>query len=81
MAEYQVAVSYETSDGGVIIVDFDLTPGESGLSGQNKETLVQAVAQAVADTLETIVVNTPNATLNNTYAKRFYSAVDNITLV
>lgn len=81
MAEYKVYVSYETNDNGVITVDFDLTPGESGLSGQNKETLVQAVAQAIADTLETIVVNTPNATLNNTGAKRYYAAEDNLTLV
>ncbi|MET7741973.1 hypothetical protein [Streptomyces sp. NPDC005385] len=81
MAEYQVSVSYETNDGGVIVVDFDLTPGEAGLSGQNKETLVQVVAQAIADTLETVVVNTPNATLNNTNAKRFYAAVESLTLV
>lgn len=81
MAEYKVQVAYETGDYGAVIVDFDLTPGESGLSGQNKETLVQAVAQAIADTLETIVVNTPNATLTSTIAKRYYAAEDTLTLV
>ncbi|MFE9497259.1 hypothetical protein [Streptomyces collinus] len=81
MAEYKVAVSYVTGDNGTITVDFDLTPGESGLSGQNKETLVEAVAQAIADTLETIVVNTAGATLNTTVAKRYYSAEEDLNLV
>lgn len=80
MAEYSVRTRYETDDTSSVAVAFDLTPGESGLPGQTKESLVLVVAQAIADALETVVVNTSGATLIDSAAKRYYDAEETLAL-
>lgn len=80
MAEYRVTVNYETNDTGRMVVNFDFDQVDAGLSGQTRESLVNAVASAIADALETLVVNTPNATLGTSVAVRNYAATETLSL-
>lgn len=79
MAEYEVRVQYETNDNGVIVINFDVEDADS-MGVIPRGDIVSAVANSVSDVLQALLAQEQSVSNVSVTAKRYFAAIENITL-